>query len=259
MSSRQDSAARVRSRRSIAHVPRSKMTSNLDKENATADIGATQPFTNGAKPAGKDKKSRSKSLGPGGLDALQNSNGNRRKVGNLESPRALTEYHDDSNNLQSTASFPLKSILKPTVPVSPVRNIPSFEETRRRSPSRDETRRSADHVNENDQGKEGLLIDFTTPPQPSIAGSEKLDNPFDTFNATSAIRDEMAATRERDEQERRERERQSILEKREARRKSMGLSPTSTGLRRSSADTRSLQQIAAYRLHLRPHCTPGMW
>lgn len=28
----------------------------------------------------KDKKSRSKSLGPGGLDALQDSNGNRRKV-----------------------------------------------------------------------------------------------------------------------------------------------------------------------------------
>lgn len=92
MSSRQDSAARVRSRRSIAHVPRSKMTSNLDKENATADVGATQPFANSAKPAGKDKKSRSKSLGPGGLDALQNSNGNRRKVclssETLEPPRA---------------------------------------------------------------------------------------------------------------------------------------------------------------------------
>lgn len=130
--------------------------------------------------------------------------------------------------LQSTASFPLKSILKPTVPVSPVRNIPSFEETRRRSPSRDEARRSADHADQNAQGKGDLLIDFATPPQPSIAGSEKLDNPFDTFNATSAIRDEMAATRERDEKERRERERQSILEKREARRKSMGLSPVNT-------------------------------
>lgn len=209
------------------------MTSNLDKENATADIGATQSFGNGAKPTGKDKKSRSKSLGPGGLDALQNSNGNRRKVCTLVITslgtflRALIKQHNDSNKLQSTASFPLKSILKPTVPVSPVRNIPSFEETRRRSASRDETRQSADHADEDDQSKEGLLIDFATPPQPSIAGTEKLDNPFDTFNATSAIRDEMAATRERDEKERRERERQSILEKREARRKSMGLSPAS--------------------------------
>lgn len=81
MSSRNNSAAlRSRSRRSIAHVPRSKMTS-LDKENATADIAAVQPLGNSTKPAAKDKKSRSKSLGPGGLDALQNSNGNRRKVG----------------------------------------------------------------------------------------------------------------------------------------------------------------------------------
>lgn len=69
-----------RSRRSIAHVPRSKMTPGLDKENTTTDITAMQPPGARAKPAIKDKKSRSKSLGPGGLDALQNSNGNRRKV-----------------------------------------------------------------------------------------------------------------------------------------------------------------------------------
>ncbi|KAJ5389864.1 uncharacterized protein N7496_000932 [Penicillium cataractarum] len=196
MSTRPDSAAtRPRSRRSIAHVPRSKMTSGLDKENATTDIGAMAPSGSNTRPAGKDKKSRSKSLGPGGLDALQHSNGNRRK---------------------STASFPLKSILKPTVPVSPVRNIPSFEETRRRTPARDASSQKA-----NAAGNEGLLIDFATSPQPAGTGNEKSDNPFDTFNATSAIRDEMAATKERDEKERRERERQTILEKREARRKSM--------------------------------------
>lgn len=125
--------------------------------------------------------------------------------------------------LQSTASFPLKSILKPTVPVSPVRNIPSFEETRRRTPARDASTQKANAVG-NDQGKEELLIDFATPPQPSHTGDGNIDNPFDTFNATSAIRDEMAATKERDEKERRERERQTILEKREARRKSMGMS-----------------------------------
>jgi kinetochore protein Spc7/SPC105 len=61
------------------------------------------------------------------------------------------------------------------------------------------------------------LIDLAT-----ATKDGNIDNPFDTFNATSAIRDEMAATKERDEKERRERERQTILEKREARRKSMG-------------------------------------
>jgi kinetochore protein Spc7/SPC105 len=103
-----------------------------------------------------------------------------------------------------------------------VRNIPSFEETRRRTPARDASTQKANAVG-NDQGREGLLIDFATPPQPADTGDGNIDNPFDTFNATSAIRDEMAATKERDEKERRERERQTILEKREARRKSMGM------------------------------------
>ncbi|KAF9250837.1 hypothetical protein LCP9604111_3041 [Penicillium roqueforti] len=207
MSTRPDSAALrpPRSRRSIAHVPRSRMTSSLDKENATTQIGAAQPFLNNTKPAMKDKKSRSKSLGPGGLDALQNSNGNRR---------------------QSTASFPLKSILKPTVPVSPVRTIPSFEETRRRTPARSKQQTHdgmMDGQGQTDQKKEGLLIDFETTPGPPTTDNDNDDtaNPFDTFNATSAIREEMAATKERDEQERKDRERQNILEKRAARRKSM--------------------------------------
>ncbi|EPS30251.1 hypothetical protein PDE_05202 [Penicillium oxalicum 114-2] len=198
MSTRQDAAVtRPRSRRSLAHVPRSRMTSTLDKENATTDI-ATSSGTN-ARASSKEKKSRSKSLGPGGLDALQHSNGNRRK---------------------STASFPLKSILKPTVPVSPVRNIPSFEETRRRTTSRD----APTHATNKDgdqKANQDLPIDFSTPAQPTSTDNRQLNTPFDTFNATSLIRDEMAATKERDEKERRERERQTILEKREARRKSM--------------------------------------
>ncbi|KAJ5684448.1 uncharacterized protein N7477_000793 [Penicillium maclennaniae] len=218
MSTRQDSAARVRSRRSIAHVPRSK-TIGLDKENATTDIGAIPPFGNNEKAVTREKKSRSKSLGPGGLDALQKSNGNRRKVSyQSTSPTRASMTPSDLVPLQSTASFPLKSILKPTVPVSPVRNIPSFEETRRRTPARDARNQRA---NTSSNGQEAHLIDFATPNQPLVTESENLTNPFDTFNATSAIRDEMAATKERDDKERKERERQTILEKREARRKSM--------------------------------------
>ncbi|KAE8378932.1 hypothetical protein BDV26DRAFT_303934 [Aspergillus bertholletiae] len=198
MASRSDSAgsARVRSRRSIAHVPRSRLTSGVDKENTTTDISSSQPTLGSARLGSKDKKSRSKSLGPGGLDALQNSNGNRRK---------------------STIAFPLKSILKPTVPVSPVRSIPTFEETRRRTPAR-----GSQHHEDNEgggaRGKKGMLIDLGTPAQPSESTNES--NPFDSFNASS-IRDEMAAARERDEKGRRERERKAILEQREARRKSM--------------------------------------
>ncbi|KAJ5103256.1 hypothetical protein N7532_003785 [Penicillium argentinense] len=234
MSSRADSgAARVRSRRSIAHVPRSKMTSGLDKENATTDIGAATPLGGNTKTVSKDKKSRSKSLGPGGLDALQNANGNRRK---------------------STASFPLKSILKPTVPVSPVRNIPSFEETRRRTPGRNAPSQES-NWEESSQNQEGLLIDFATPPRPAPEGDDTA-NPFDTFNATSAIREEMAATKERDEKERREREKQTILEKREARRKSMGKQPNQSNSQRVFPDTLN---PANRRVSFAPEATLHTW
>lgn len=99
-----------------------------------------------------------------------------------------------------------------------MRNIPSFEETRRRTPARAPNQKD----NAEASNQEGLLIDFATPPQPAMPDNDDTSNPFDTFNATSAIREEMAATKERDEQERKDRERQNILEKREARRKSMG-------------------------------------
>lgn len=44
----------------------------MEKENATVDVGATL--------AASRKKSRSKSIGPGGLDALKQGSGNRRAV-----------------------------------------------------------------------------------------------------------------------------------------------------------------------------------
>lgn len=104
--------------------------------------------------------------------------------------------------------------------MSPVRNIPSFEETRRRTPARSPER------NRNNGGKaqssEGLLIDFSTPTRGQGSGEGHATNPFEAFNASSAIRDDIAAAQEREEKERRERERKAILEQREARRKSMG-------------------------------------
>lgn len=78
MSSREEvtlPATRPKSRKSLGHVPSSVM----DKENMTADLGALEGRKRDPieKPS---KKSRSKSIGPGGLDALKDSTGNRRKV-----------------------------------------------------------------------------------------------------------------------------------------------------------------------------------
>lgn len=71
-------SVRPRSRRSIAFLPKSSTA--LDKENATTDVDAIKDASAASRAITRDKKSRSKSLGPGGLDALQVSNGNRRKV-----------------------------------------------------------------------------------------------------------------------------------------------------------------------------------
>ena len=63
-----------RSRKSIATMPSSK--GGLDQENSTIQgIGRTDTSYKAAA-----KKSRSKSIGPGGLEALNESAGNAQKV-----------------------------------------------------------------------------------------------------------------------------------------------------------------------------------
>jgi kinetochore protein Spc7/SPC105 len=63
-------------RQLIAQMP------SADKENMTADIGAIGGVTKRAAFGERSsKKLRSKSIGPGGLDALKDGTGNRRKVG----------------------------------------------------------------------------------------------------------------------------------------------------------------------------------
>ncbi|KAK4132583.1 Spc7-domain-containing protein [Trichocladium antarcticum] len=82
-----------RARKSIGSGP----TTRKSSENATVDVGAM---------AAARRKSRSKSMGPAGLDALQSGNGNRRA------------------SLAVVAGPPPRSILKPTIPIVP--EIPSF-------------------------------------------------------------------------------------------------------------------------------------
>ena len=60
-------------RKSIAHFPSTDLV--WDKENATMDSAALSSLT--AQSKEKIKKSRSKSIGPGGLDALKEGSGNK--------------------------------------------------------------------------------------------------------------------------------------------------------------------------------------
>ncbi len=66
-------------RKSLAHVPSTDVSG--DKENIRVDSAALSSLTVQGKQA--TKKSRSKSLGPGGLDALRESTGNKQEVGDL--------------------------------------------------------------------------------------------------------------------------------------------------------------------------------
>jgi len=69
-------SAKQKSRQSIAHIPSAK--SSAFKDNATTDIAALQ--AEHSKNQAAKKKSRGKSLGPGGLDALTETSGNAAKV-----------------------------------------------------------------------------------------------------------------------------------------------------------------------------------
>ena len=63
-------------RKSLAHVPSTDVSG--DNENSTVDSAALSNLTTQIKEI--SKKSRSKSLGPGGLNALKESTGNKQEV-----------------------------------------------------------------------------------------------------------------------------------------------------------------------------------
>ena len=71
----------MRARRSLAQIPHRGSGIDIDKENVTTDFSAAQKQSNmPSRASGNDKRSRSKSLGPGGLDLLKNGGNDRRKV-----------------------------------------------------------------------------------------------------------------------------------------------------------------------------------
>ncbi|TVY60893.1 Kinetochore protein spc7, partial [Lachnellula suecica] len=195
MSSRDEAtlpATRPKSRKSLAHIP---SANSLGKENMTADLGALV--------GGKEKasrKSRSKSIGPGGLDALKDTTGNRRK------------------SLATVPPPPPRSILKPTMP--PLPDIPAHISTRRGSPKK---------ATPPSPRKSENLIDFDVGPGARISGTDNLPNPFQVdgnaaINETRVTlrteEEQQAAAREREEKERKELEKE-VISRRDARRKSL--------------------------------------
>ncbi|KAI9712139.1 MAG: hypothetical protein M1812_006977 [Candelaria pacifica] len=184
------------------------MTEAGNKENMTVDLGSTKSGKRGSSSKPPAKKLRSKSIGPGGLDAL----------------------NEDSGNRGEAAVAPIvRSILKPTIAFSPLRPIPS-----RRIPAKDEAGRAIIHAVPLPPS-DGLLIDVSVPDNsPSkaaapVLGVSTLSNPFDVAEAPSlptkvtlkTEEEQQAAVKERDDKERLEREQQDLVERRNARRKSL--------------------------------------
>ncbi|KAI9773487.1 MAG: hypothetical protein M1835_006155 [Candelina submexicana] len=205
------SRKRPRSRKSISHMPSPDiMVGAGNKENGTADLGSTKPGKRDSSSTPPAKKLRSKSIGPGGLDALNEASGNRGKA---------------------TVVPIIKSILKPTIAFSPLRPIPS-----RRTPAKDESSRT--HVSASPlRPSDGFLIDVSVPDgSPSkaaapVLGVDTLTNPFDVEAAPSlptrislkTEEEQQAAAREREEQERHVSEQQDLVERPTTRRKSLGV------------------------------------
>lgn len=205
-----DSSARNRSavRKSIAHMPSpDTIIDTSNKENLTIDLAGLKREINNTKIAkATTKKSRSKSLGPGGLEELK---------------------QDVTIDKKASAPF-IKSILKHAIPLSPLQEIPARRNTNeRKSPSK-EPRSPI---------KTGMSIDFSNPDRSPrlqsarVSGANKLSNPFRSdqdIEGNAATRsgktdEQHAEARAKEDEERRLKEKAEALKAREARRKSLGM------------------------------------
>ena len=199
-------------RKSIAHTPSADITGN--KENATVDAGAVASFSAQGKQAAK--KSRSKSIGPGGLDALKEGSGNKQEVG---LPRQ--RFGQSKADLSQPALPPyVRSILKPTIALSPPKAIPPHSRARNSSPGKangrqtpEKSPRKSPAKNLADNAIQGLPNPFVTSPTPR-ASKPRSPARSPTRIAVRSEEEQQAAAKER--------ERQEILANRDARRKSLG-------------------------------------
>lgn len=141
---------------------------------------------------GTGRRTRSKSLGPGGLEVLGETAGNRQKVMSAHTPiwTLFTEL--------SQETLIIKSILKPSVPLSPIRAIPPRKNT------------ASTPTSQTDPA--------TAQPDNSAATKTSDDIPVSQAEPS----DEALSLEEQERKAVRERERKEILERRDARRKSLG-------------------------------------
>ncbi|KAL8736938.1 MAG: hypothetical protein Q9181_002186 [Wetmoreana brouardii] len=188
MESVKSSAQRPRSRKSIAHMPSPDTVNN---ENITLDSAALAPPTKAA-----HKKSRSKSIGPGGLDALKETTGNRR---------------------EAAATTLVKSILKPTIPLSPPKQIPPHSNARKQSLSPRKAPNQGSPQKQRSGAQEGILIDTSDGTDGVALPDVGLPNPFggsspkkgDSAGPRSSTQSLVAVRTEEEQQEAaRERKRQ---------------------------------------------------
>lgn len=205
---------RPRSRVSIAHTPTADALG--EKENLTVDAAGLIGST--AKTISAIRKSRSKSLGPGGLDALHSDAGNRQRVcSNME----IWTFNADRP--QSPATPQYKSILKSTIPLSPPKAIPPRTVTRISSPVKSRRTVTPEKV------QEGLLIDVSTPKDSlTVSKGHDLLNPFgDPFDSVPGASQDHGRVAIRTEEEQhaaaKERQQQDIVARKDARRKSLGM------------------------------------
>ncbi|KAI1106212.1 Spc7-domain-containing protein [Jackrogersella minutella] len=117
-----------RPRKSTGHSPVRK---RMEKENITVDVASSLAGNGGR------KKSRSKSMGPGGLDGLKPGSGNRRV------------------SLAASAKPPPKSILKPTMPLAEIPSYKSKLPTHPSPPS--STNQGADKLSNSSQNDDSNL------------------------------------------------------------------------------------------------------
>ncbi|MCJ1471974.1 hypothetical protein MMC13_000618 [Lambiella insularis] len=187
-----------RVRKSIAYMPAPDVT--FDKENT--EHGTT---TTGGIIKKNNRKPRSKSLGPGGLEALKEDAGNRQK---------LTPV--------------VKSILKPTIPLTPPKPIPPHPNLRKSSPSKSKTGASPQKSPGRSPQKRTAEESTRVSGDLRHSGLENLPNPFDESSSQDLARgslpqDTQVAVRTEEEQHAaaKERERKEVIERRDARRKSL--------------------------------------
>jgi kinetochore protein Spc7/SPC105 len=214
-------AKRPKSRQSIAHLPSKNGAGEL-KENVTDSISSSER-SKSTGPHVDKKKTRGKSLGPGGLETLKETNRNATQVSSTR-----PESEDAVAHTLQTSLFTPRSILKPTIPLTPPKAIPSFDELRKRSTGKGKSPAKG--------AVEDLLIDFSTPgPSKATARVSVSDiggsqDPFSPITRKSprgqtvALRTEdeqQDAAREREAEEQRKAQKEAALAQRAARRKSM--------------------------------------